>query len=809
MLGKVRGPQEGLNEGMRHFVCTGVKRRTLFNGRCSRLRKLEKRGRGRHYRHPSSPGHNHPEMDNKERSQESRERELALFSTAPKMTVKLDFEECLKDSPRFRASIELVESDVSELENRLEKLLKLGSSLLESGRNYLATCRAFISGIQELSKLGPPEPMMIECLDKFTESLSHKVNCHEDLLNATQQTLKQQIQSFVKESLRGFWEARREFWRGAESLEAALSHNAEVPRRRAHEAEEAMSALKAVRAGYQGRALDYVLQVLRLVEAQTVYFQLGHEELNGLGVYHKELGAQLHKLVLESAREKRDMEQRHVLLKEQELSGEEPEPGLKEGPGGLVMEGHLFKRASNAFKTWSRRWFTIQNNQLVYQKKYKDPMTVVVDDLRLCTVKLCPDIERRFCFEVVSPSKSCLLQADSEQLLQLWVSAVQSSIATAFSQAQEDRGSLDQGPCHSASGLASTLACGGASRGTSRGSSVAGRVAAQVQSVDGNAQCCDCREPAPEWASINLGVTLCIQCSGIHRSLGVHFSKVRSLTLDSWEPELVKLMCELGNVVINQIYEARIQEMSVKKPGPTCSRQEKEAWIHAKYVEKKFLTKLPVVKGRKVGRVHPRGQPPLPPKPQLPPRPGNMGAKPVPPSGEVGCLHPGALLFWAAGPPPSLPTMADALAHGADVNWVNGAQENATPLIQATSSNSLLACEFLLQNGANVNQADSMGRSPLHHATILGHTGLACLFLKRGADLGAQDSEGKDPLTIAMETANADIVTLLRLAKMREVEVAQGQAGDETYLDIFRDFSLMASDDPEKLSRRSHDLHTL
>ncbi|XP_078011755.1 arf-GAP with coiled-coil, ANK repeat and PH domain-containing protein 1 isoform X4 [Phascolarctos cinereus] len=613
------------------------------------------------------------------------------------MTVKLDFEECLKDSPRFRASIELVESDVSELENRLEKLLKLGSSLLESGRHYLTTCRAFISGIQELSNLGPPEPMMVECLDKFTESLSHKINCHEDLLNATQQTLKQQIQSFVKESLRGFWEAKREFWRGAESLEAALSHNAEVPRRRAHEAEEAMSTLKAVRAGYQGRALDYVLQinviqdkrkfdimefVLRLVEAQAIYFQLGHEELNGLGVYHKELGAQLHKLVLESAREKRDMEQKHVLLKEQELSGEEPEPGLKEGPGGLVMEGHLFKRASNAFKTWSRRWFTIQNNQLVYQKKYKDPMTVVVEDLRLCTVKLCPDSERRFCFEVVSPSKSCLLQADSEQLLQLWVSAVQSSIATAFSQAQEDRGSLDQGPCHSASGLASTLACGGASRGTGRGSSVAGRVAAQVQSVEGNAQCCDCREPAPEWASINLGVTLCIQCSGIHRSLGVHFSKVRSLTLDSWEPELVKLMCELGNVVINQIYEARIQEMSVKKPGPTCSRkkdpkkgrhlrrlgalglqgkmilfssfplplyfpstpirQEKEAWIHAKYVEKKFLTKLPVVRGRKVGRGHPRGQPPLPPKPQLPPRPGNLGAKPATAWDDVwsACLGP-------------------------------------------------------------------------------------------------------------------------------------------------------------------------
>uniref|UniRef100_A0A8C7AD59 Arf-GAP with coiled-coil, ANK repeat and PH domain-containing protein n=1 Tax=Neovison vison TaxID=452646 RepID=A0A8C7AD59_NEOVI len=730
------------------------------------------------------------------------------------MTVKLDFEECLKDSPRFRASIELVEAEVSELETRLEKLLKLGNGLLESGRHYLAAGRTFVAGICDLARLGPPEPMMAECLDKFTESLNHKLDSHAELLDATQHTLQQQIQTLVK-GLRGFREARRDFWRGAESLEAALIHNAEVPRRRAQEAEEAGAALKTARAGYQGRALDYALQinviedkrkfdimefVLRLVEAQATHFQQGHEELGRLAPYRRELGAQLHQLVLNSARERRDMEQRHVLLKQK--------PSLKEGPSGLLMEGHLFKRASNAFKTWSRRWFTIQSNQLVYQKKYKDPVTVVVDDLRLCTVKLCPDSERRFCFEVVSPSKSCLLQADSERLLHRWVSAVQSSIASAFSQARLDdspRGP-GQGSGYLAAGSSATLGCGGMARGREPGGG--GHVAAQVQGVDGNAQCCDCREPAPEWASINLGVTLCIECSGIHRSLGVHFSKVRSLTLDSWEPELVKLMCELGNVVINQIYEARVEALAVKKPGPSCSRQEKEAWIHAKYVEKKFLTKLPEIRGRRGGRGSPKGQPPLPPKPSVRPRPGSLRSRP-PLSEDLGSLHPGALLFRAAGHPPSLPTMADALAHGADVNWVNAGQENATPLIQATAANSLLACEFLLQNGANVNQVDNHGRGPLHHATILGHTGLACLFLKRGADLGARDSEGKDPLTIAMETANADIVTLLRLAKMREVEAAQGQAGDETYLDIFRDFSLMASDDPEKLSRRSHDLHTL
>jgi hypothetical protein len=47
-----------------------------------------------------------------------------------------------------------------------------------------------------------------------------------------------------------------------------------------------------------------------------------------------------------------------------------------------------------------------------------------------------------------------------------------------------------------------------------------------------NCICADCGAEDPDWASINLGILICIQCSGIHRSLGVHISKVRSLTLD-------------------------------------------------------------------------------------------------------------------------------------------------------------------------------------------------------------------------------------------------------------------------------------
>uniref|UniRef100_A0A8C7F472 Arf-GAP with coiled-coil, ANK repeat and PH domain-containing protein n=1 Tax=Oncorhynchus kisutch TaxID=8019 RepID=A0A8C7F472_ONCKI len=694
------------------------------------------------------------------------------------MTVKLDFEECLKDSPRFRADIEVVEGDVSELETRLEKLVKQCHSMLEAGRAYCQTSKSFVTGIKELGHHCSGDNMM------------------GVMIETTQKSVKLKLQSFVKEDVRRFKDVRKEFERGSESLEAALGRNAQAPRGKQHEVEEASHALLNARKTFRSGALDYVLQVRSSKLDESVFW--GRT-----------------KLVLNSAREKRDMEQRHAAIKKKDVSYDNSLMDFcADAPNGIAMEGYLYKRASNAFKTWSRRWFSIQKNQLVYQKKFKEQPTVVMEDLRLCTVKVCADNERRFCFEVVSPSKSCQLQADSERQQQGWISAVQNSIASAFQERREDPHSPRE-RCSSVSGSP-----GGGVFGDQE--KTGGREALdQVQGIPGNKQCCDCGEPGPDWASINLGITLCIVCSGIHRSLGVHFSKVRSLTLDSWEPELVRLMCELGNTAINRIYEARIDEITIKKPHPSSPRGDKESWIRSKFVEKKFIQKLPET-GRNIplrrssrltvvsayifilfSHTHQN---------RLNKLKSTLNPLVIPPytDGEddeeedLSGLHPGALLYRSAALQ-HFPVMADALAHGADVNWVNTVEESSTPLIQAVTANSLAACEFLLQNGANVNTADSNGRGPLHHATILGHTGLVCLFLKRGADYNARDHTQKDPITIAVETANADIVTLLRIAKMnkemREMDGAFGQPGDETYQDIFRDFSHMASNNPEKLNR--------
>jgi stromal membrane-associated protein len=54
-----------------------------------------------------------------------------------------------------------------------------------------------------------------------------------------------------------------------------------------------------------------------------------------------------------------------------------------------------------------------------------------------------------------------------------------------------------------------------------------------------NKYCADCDSKGPRWASWNLGVFLCIRCAGIHRKLGVHISRVKSVNLDQWTPEQI------------------------------------------------------------------------------------------------------------------------------------------------------------------------------------------------------------------------------------------------------------------------------
>ncbi|XP_039458127.1 arf-GAP with GTPase, ANK repeat and PH domain-containing protein 3 isoform X2 [Oreochromis aureus] len=112
-----------------------------------------------------------------------------------------------------------------------------------------------------------------------------------------------------------------------------------------------------------------------------------------------------------------------------------------------------------------------------------------------------------------------------------------------------------------------------------------------IRNVRGNSFCVDCDAPNPDWASLNLGALMCIECSGIHRNLGTHLSRVRSLDLDDWPVELSMVMTAIGNAMANSVWEGALEGYT--KPGSDSTREEKERWIRAKYEQKLFLVGLP------------------------------------------------------------------------------------------------------------------------------------------------------------------------------------------------------------------------
>ncbi|XP_039749849.1 centaurin-gamma-1A isoform X1 [Pararge aegeria] len=116
-----------------------------------------------------------------------------------------------------------------------------------------------------------------------------------------------------------------------------------------------------------------------------------------------------------------------------------------------------------------------------------------------------------------------------------------------------------------------------------------------IRRVKGNDKCCDCGAQDPDWASLNLGVLICIECSGIHRNLGSHISRVRSLDLDEWPLGHVSVMVTMGNALGNSIWEADLRGHI--KPIATSTREEKERWIRLKYERRAFLSSEPTITG--------------------------------------------------------------------------------------------------------------------------------------------------------------------------------------------------------------------
>ncbi|EMD41505.1 hypothetical protein CERSUDRAFT_110062 [Gelatoporia subvermispora B] len=102
-----------------------------------------------------------------------------------------------------------------------------------------------------------------------------------------------------------------------------------------------------------------------------------------------------------------------------------------------------------------------------------------------------------------------------------------------------------------------------------------------------NKVCADCKRNDPRWASWNLGVFLCIRCSGIHRSMGTHISKVKSVDLDVWTPEQMASIQKWGNRLANLYWEAHL------RAGHVPADHKMDSFIRSKYESRRWAIEGP------------------------------------------------------------------------------------------------------------------------------------------------------------------------------------------------------------------------
>ena len=267
-----------------------------------------------------------------------------------------------------------------------------------------------------------------------------------------------------------------------------------------------------------------------------------------------------------------------------------------------------------------------------------------------------------------------------------------------------------------------------------------------LRSAPGCTTCADCSMPEPEWASLNYGVALCVECSGAHRSLGVHVSKVRSAILDVkvWtDPLLNGTFVKWGNANANAVLEAKIlkkpssfldnDKSATRKPHPKSTKEEKLEFIKKKYTEKLFVDG----KREKI----------------------------------TSMSHPDAELLKIAVISGDVAEIMRTFTSGATIDSRDVAQNIFKACAMQNFTNPTEVIEIIVRNGFDLEnfRCTQTGKTPLHCAVMSDNDALAKFLLTaKRLDIAAKDGDGLTALEAAMQRGYVRDADLLHMLSAKE-----------------------------------------